>query len=214
MYLLDQRVLGIVILFLLGMLVIIKQLATGSIFEKPKGSPRIWLVNVFNLFFLLVVNPLAAILLVTRQWEAADPTHLVIDIPWVLVGLEVAGLALVVTGYLLMASALLRLRGNYQLGGSPPRAADEIVVVGPYRLIRHPMYTAALSISRAGAASRYPWTASIPNSRILCNSARCSIPSATVPIPFLRLKAAIASTIPCFNGLTWMSRIKDISILT
>ena len=147
MHLLDQRVLGIVMLFLLGMLVIIKQIATGSILEKPRGSLRVWLVNVFNLLFLLIVNPLVAILLVTRQWEAADPTHLTIGIPWVLIGLEIAGLALVVAGYLLMAWALLRLRRNYQLGGSPPRATDEFVAVGPYRLIRHPMYTAALSIS-------------------------------------------------------------------
>ncbi len=46
-----------------------------------------------------------------------------------------------------MAWALLRLGGNYQVGGNPPRVADEMVIVEPYRLIRHPMYTAALCIS-------------------------------------------------------------------
>jgi protein-S-isoprenylcysteine O-methyltransferase Ste14 len=46
-----------------------------------------------------------------------------------------------------MAGALLWLGRNYQLGGSAPRAGDEMVIVGPYRFIRHPMYAAALSIS-------------------------------------------------------------------
>jgi len=51
-------------MFLLGMLVTVKQVATGSILDKPKGNLMIQLVNIFNLFFLLVVNPLAAMLLI------------------------------------------------------------------------------------------------------------------------------------------------------
>jgi len=56
----DQRILGMAILFLLGMLVTVKRVATGSILDKPKGSLLAQIVNIFNLFFLLVVNPLAA----------------------------------------------------------------------------------------------------------------------------------------------------------
>ncbi len=76
MHLLDQGILGIAILFLLGMLVIVKQVATGSILDKPKGNLMVQLVNIFNLFFLLVVNPLAAILLITRRLATIDPTHI------------------------------------------------------------------------------------------------------------------------------------------
>ena len=67
MHLLDQQLVGIVVLLLLGMLVLIKQIATGSILEKPTGSLRVWAVNAFNLFFLLIANPLVAILLITQQ---------------------------------------------------------------------------------------------------------------------------------------------------
>ena len=81
MYLLDQKTVGIVLLVLLGMLVIVKQLATGSIIEMPTGSRLLRLTNSFNLFFLLVVNPLAAILLITGNANAIDPTHMAVSAP-------------------------------------------------------------------------------------------------------------------------------------
>ena len=128
MHLLDQRILGIAILFLLGMLVIVKRVATGSILDKPKGNLMVQLVNIFNLFFLLVVNPLAAILLITRRLPTIDPTHMTINEPWILMVLEIVGLVLYVTGYLLMAWALITLGRNYQLGGSAPRSEDKMVI--------------------------------------------------------------------------------------
>jgi protein-S-isoprenylcysteine O-methyltransferase Ste14 len=157
MHLFDQRILGIAILFLLAMLVIVKQVATGSILDKPQGSFMVRLVNIFNLFFLLVVNPLAAILLITRLLETIDPTRLTILIPRVLIVLEIVGLVMYVTGFLLMAGALITLRRNYQLGGSTPRSEDNLVVAGPYRLLRHPMYAAALSISLGLACLIQSW---------------------------------------------------------
>lgn len=148
MHLLDQRALGVVMLLLSSMLVTIKHLATGSILkDKPKGNLQVWLTHTFNLFFLLIVNPIVAMLLIARHPEAVDPTHIAIDVPWLLMGLEIGGMVFYLTGYLLMAWALVRLGGNYQVGGNTPRTADEMVSVGPYRFVRHPMYTAALCIS-------------------------------------------------------------------
>ena len=147
MHLLDQRLLGIAILCLLGMLITVKRVATGSILNKPQGNLMVQLVNIFNLFFLLVVNPLAALLLITRSLATIDPTPITIAEPWILIGVEIIGLVLYVIGFLLMAGALITLRRHYQLGGSAPRSEDQLVIAGPYRLIRHPMYTAALSIS-------------------------------------------------------------------
>jgi protein-S-isoprenylcysteine O-methyltransferase Ste14 len=139
------------------MLVIVKRVATGSILDKPKGNLMVQLVNIFNLFFLLVVNPLAAILLVTRRLATINPTHMSVNGPWVLMVLELVGLALYVIGFLLMAWALAILGRNYQLGGSAPRSEDEVVMDGPYKLVRHPMYTAALSISFGLACLIQSW---------------------------------------------------------
>ena len=49
MHLLDQRTLGIAILLLLAVLVIVKQVATGPVLDKPKGNLLVQLVNAFRL---------------------------------------------------------------------------------------------------------------------------------------------------------------------
>jgi protein-S-isoprenylcysteine O-methyltransferase Ste14 len=147
MHLFDQRILGIAILFLLCMLVIVKRFSTGSILDKPRGNLLVQSVNTFNLLFLLVVNPLAALLLIAHSLPAIDPTHMTSIESWSQVVLEVVGLGMYVLGFLLMAWALITLGRNYQLGGSDPRPEDRMILDGPYKLIRHPMYAAALSIS-------------------------------------------------------------------
>lgn len=147
MHLFDQTLLGGMLLSLLGTLVVVKRLATGTVFDKPRGSLLIQSVNGFNLFFLLVVNPLAAVLLITHQGGRVDPTRFALQPPWLVATVEIFGLLLSVIGYLLMAWALISLGRSYQLGGSTPRPQDTMVMQGPYRLIRHPMYAAALSIA-------------------------------------------------------------------
>jgi protein-S-isoprenylcysteine O-methyltransferase Ste14 len=115
------------------------------------------LVNIFNLFFLLIVNPLAAIGLITGSLPRIDPTHVAIDAGWILIILEILGMLLYVIGFVLMGWALLTLRQNYQLGGSAPRSEDKMIVNGPYAFIRHPMYSAALSISLGLACLIQSW---------------------------------------------------------
>ena len=148
MHILGYKALGITILVLLGLLVLVKRLATGSLVEyQSTGNLWVRLTNNFNLFFLLILNPGVAIWLIAGFSETIDPTHLPIDEPQLVTWLEITGFALYVAGCLLMAWALLSLRGNYQLGGSAPRGVDEMVIGGPYRFVRHPMYTAVLCIS-------------------------------------------------------------------
>jgi protein-S-isoprenylcysteine O-methyltransferase Ste14 len=147
MHLVDQRILGVVILTLLALLVIVKRLATGNIIrDVPQQGFGLWLVHVFNLFFLLVVNPVAGILLVAGRLERVDNTRLHLELPVAIV-LEAAGLVLYLLGYFVMAWALLTLGRHYQVGGSVPRPGDRLVAEGPYGVVRHPMYAAALCIS-------------------------------------------------------------------
>ncbi len=147
MHLIDQRILGILVVALLGILIAIKRISTGSILERPGGDLLLWFVNVFNLFFLLIVNPLAAILLISRQMDSVDPTFWAMGEGWFRSMLEIGGLLIYLTGFLLMGWALISLGVNYQLGGAEPRASDRMVIKGPYTIIRHPMYTAALCIA-------------------------------------------------------------------
>jgi protein-S-isoprenylcysteine O-methyltransferase Ste14 len=144
MPLLDQRLVGVVILLVLALLVVVKKRATGSTVDLPAGDPLLKTVNVFNLLFLLVLSPLAAAALITRTAATLDPTHLVIDSPRLASAVQVSGLLLYVSGYALMAWALVVLGRQYQPGGADPHAGDHIVIEGPYRIVRHPMYAAAL----------------------------------------------------------------------
>jgi len=157
MHLLNQTILGSAILLLLGILVTAKRVGTGSVLDKPTGNLLVQLVNVFNLFFLLVVNPLAAILLIAGRLPAIDPTYMPINEPQILMVLEIVGLVMYMMGSLLMGGALMTLGRNYQLGGSAPRSEDKMVIAGPYRLVRHPMYTSALSISLGLACLIQSW---------------------------------------------------------
>lgn len=70
---------------------------------------------------------------------------------------EMAGLVMYGMGILLMAWALITLGPNYQLGGSAPRSGDQMVINGPYKWVRHPMYTGALGISLGLACLIQSW---------------------------------------------------------
>jgi protein-S-isoprenylcysteine O-methyltransferase Ste14 len=147
MHIIDQKVLGILIILLLALLVAIKRATTGTILEKPEPNLLLWLVNIFNLFFLLFANPLAAILLIIGKIKDVDLSHIEITPPWLLITIEIGGFVIYLTGFLLMGWALTWLGRNYQLGGSDPRATDSMIMSGPYTFIRHPMYTSALCIA-------------------------------------------------------------------
>jgi protein-S-isoprenylcysteine O-methyltransferase Ste14 len=140
----DERLLGIAMLLVMAVLIAVKVRATASFVDLPAGSPLVKAVNIFNLLFLLAGNPLAAILLITRTAATIDPTHVAVESRLALAAIRLGGLVLYVGGYALMAWALAALGRQYQPGGSVPRPGERIVVEGPYRLVRHPMYAAAL----------------------------------------------------------------------
>jgi protein-S-isoprenylcysteine O-methyltransferase Ste14 len=148
MHLFSQRTAGIIILLLWAMVLVAKAIATGSLLkDRPQAGLWLWLIHIFNYLFLLAATPLAAILLLTGRPQAFDPSLLVLGASPLRAGIAMVGMLVYGAGCIVMAWALLALRTNYQVGGSPPRASDELVTRGPYRFVRHPMYAAALSIS-------------------------------------------------------------------
>jgi protein-S-isoprenylcysteine O-methyltransferase Ste14 len=147
-HLLGEAALGVLILCLLGMLVVAKWRATGSVLdERPDARFLVRAVNAFNLTFLLVVNPAAAVLLIAGRLRAWDATRIDVPWSWVRTTVEVAGVGTYAAGCALMMWALLSLRSSYQLGGMAPRSRDALVTQGPYALVRHPMYAAALAMA-------------------------------------------------------------------
>jgi protein-S-isoprenylcysteine O-methyltransferase Ste14 len=139
---------GIAILASSAVFVFLKRRTTGSFLKgKPEGGFALWFTHVFNLVFLAAVVPAVAILMVARRWETLDPT--IVDpgqIPLHL-GLEMSGLLLCLAGNSLMCWALVTMRGQFQVMGNPPRTSDRLLLAGPYRLVRHPMYASVLGQS-------------------------------------------------------------------
>ena len=148
MHALDPRTAGIMILASSTVFLFFKRWTTGSFLRgRPEGGFRLWFTHVFNLFFLLAVNPAVALLLVARRWGTLDPTLVDPGQTPLLSGLEMGGLLLCLTGNALMCWALVAMRGHFQLLGKTPRPTDRLLVSGPYGLVRHPMYTSVLCLS-------------------------------------------------------------------
>lgn len=148
MHLLSERTTGIIILLLWAMIVVAKAVGTGSLLkDRPRSGISLWLVHVFNFAFLLAAVPFAALLLLLGHAQALDPVPLFPGTSRLYAAIGIAGMLLYAAGSILMAWALLALGTNYQVGGNAPRALDALVITGPYRFVRHPMYASALSIS-------------------------------------------------------------------
>jgi len=143
--LIGSRLLGIIIMVLFTLTGIVMASSPGSIrVQKPEAGVISWLSNVLNLFIVLVVTPLVAVLLMMKATGLIETTSIKLAEGWPLVIIETLGILFFLFGNLLLYWGRVFIGGSFRLGGVAPRPEDKLVTTGPYRLVRHPMYTAVL----------------------------------------------------------------------
>ncbi len=93
----------------------------------------------YNLFAVASLLPVLAL-------PALLPDHhlYAISFPWLLVTLALQGLAVLALLLGLLQTGLWSFLGLSQLNGSNPTGPSRLVVLGLYRWVRHPLYSAGL----------------------------------------------------------------------
>ena len=145
MHLFGSHLLGVVIIVLSSLQGLVVLLSPGSLrIQKPQGGLISWMYNVLNLLILVAVTPLVGILLVKDVPGLMDPTRIDLLRGSTLTIVETAGALFFFFGNAILAWSRVFLGRSFRLGAVAPRSDDEFVTTGPYRLVRHPMYTAVL----------------------------------------------------------------------
>jgi len=145
MALIQLKTLGIIILItsiLQGLIIIFSK---GSLrFQKPKGGSISWIYNITNLVVLIVLTPILSVLLLKGSlypiefFSVSIPDSLIIKL------LEAVGLILYIIGNILVYVTRIVLWNSFRLGAVAPESKDKLILFGPFRQIRHPMYLAVI----------------------------------------------------------------------
>jgi protein-S-isoprenylcysteine O-methyltransferase Ste14 len=144
----DNHQLGIIILVLFSLQGVVILFSPGSLrLQKPEVGLISWIYNLLNLFILLFVTPLLAILLMKNIFEPIEFLRFHIKSIWLLMLIEILGLSIFIVGNILLYWSRIILKRSFRLGGVAPCSEDKFITSGPYRCIRHPMYTSILSMS-------------------------------------------------------------------
>ena len=159
MHLMSPRTLGIIVMVLFGLLGAFMFLSPGSFrLNKPEGGNTAWAYNVLNLLLMLAVTPVVAVVLMRDQLALLGATR--VPLPqggsW-LAACEGVGLGLVALANAILYWSRLALGRSFRLGAVRPRDEDRLVEGGPYRWVRHPMYTAVLSLALGLAVLVQSW---------------------------------------------------------
>jgi protein-S-isoprenylcysteine O-methyltransferase Ste14 len=138
---------GVVLMALFAVQGAVMLLSPGSIrLQRPDGGLLPWAYNLCNLFILLVVTPIVAVL---HLREAGDTLEAIrVPLPELARIFAVwTGLAVYTMGNLLLILSRLGLSSSFRLGAVPPGEGDKLQTGGLYRWMRHPMYTAVHALT-------------------------------------------------------------------
>lgn len=138
----------------LGLIILIVSAITGGILIFSPGSIRLqrpdcgwsgWLFNILNLAFFIIIIPACGLLMMLDIHPgayiclpAAKSTGAII--------IRSIGLLIFVLGSLLLLWSRISLRRSFRLAGVKPSQTDYLMLHGPYKLMRHPMYLSALLV--------------------------------------------------------------------
>jgi protein-S-isoprenylcysteine O-methyltransferase Ste14 len=113
---------------------------------KPEGQGIVIAENYFNTAILILFIPLVAVSLILGWYQTIDMTHVAIDMPWLIYGLEAIGIVLIICGTVMVVLGFVALRETFQPGGFAPRSQDTLVIWGIYSLVRNPLNAGVLSV--------------------------------------------------------------------
>ena len=158
MMLIQIKTLGIIILIAAVLQGVIIVFSKGSIrFQKPEGGLIPWIYNITNLSVLIVLTPILSILLLK---EFLYPIEIIsINVPdnSLIRVIEAIGLILYIIGNLFIYLARVVLWNNFRLGAVAPDSKDKLIVAGPFKLVRHPMYFAVIIMTLGLAFLIHSW---------------------------------------------------------
>lgn len=130
---------------LTGMIVL---LSKGSLrLQKPEGNFISWVYNLLNLFILIILTPLTGVFLLKNITALLQFLQIPVDNASAAEFIQRCGLILFAVGTILVCWGRVILWNSFRLGAVKPGSGDKLVFRGPYRLIRHPMYTGVIFIN-------------------------------------------------------------------
>jgi len=158
MTLFQIKILGIIILVtsvLQGVIVIFSK---GSIrFQKPEGGIISWIYNFTNLIVLMVLTPILSVLLLKGVLYPIEITSVSVPDSLIIRLLDALGLILYLIGNILLYITRISLWSNFRLGAVAPESKDKLVLSGPFRLVRHPMYLTVIIMALGLALLLHSW---------------------------------------------------------
>ena len=145
MNILEIKTLGIIILIFSVLQGIIVIFSKGSLrFQKPEGGFVVWVYNIINLSILLLITPIISILLTKNILTPFEFLSYDIGNENLLFATEIIGLILFISGNLLLYWTRILLWSSFRLGAVKPSEKDKLILSGPFKIMRHPMYSAVI----------------------------------------------------------------------
>ncbi len=137
---------------------IIMIFSKGSIrFQKPKGGLNSWTYNITNLFVLIVITPLVSIFLMKGIVKPISLFSIELPNNSFTITLEIIGLVLFIIGNFFIYITRIFMWNNFRLGAVKPSSSDKLIISGPFKLMRHPMYFAVIIIPFGLALILHSW---------------------------------------------------------